>query len=40
MNETLVAIMNLLRVISVVFFIAHWIACIFYAIGLSEIEAD
>ena len=36
MNETIVAIMNLLRVTSVVFFIAHWIACIFYAIGESE----
>ena len=36
MNETIVAMMNLLRVISVVFFIAHWIACIFYAIGESE----
>ena len=38
MNETLVAMMNLVRVISVVFFIAHWIACIFFAIGKGEVE--
>lgn len=36
MNETLVAFLNLLRVISVVFFIAHWIACIFFSIGSGE----
>ena len=36
MNETLIAFLNLLRVISVVFFIAHWIACIFFSIGSGE----
>ena len=39
MNETVIAFMNLLRVISVVFFIAHWIACIFYAIGDSAVKS-
>ena len=39
MNETVIAFLNLLRVISVVFFIAHWIACIFFAIGKQEYDA-
>ena len=38
MNDALIAAMNLLRVIAVVLFIGHWIACIFFAIGQSESE--
>lgn len=38
MNEAVIAFINLLRVISVVFFIAHWIACIFFAIGMIEYD--
>jgi hypothetical protein len=37
-NDGLVAILNLLKVICVVLFIGHWIACLFYAIGTSELE--
>jgi len=40
MNDTLVATINLLKVIAVVIFIGHWIACIFFAIGTSELEQD
>lgn len=38
MNDALVAAMNLFKVVAIVMFIGHWIACIFYAIGTSELE--
>ena len=38
MNDALVAAMNLFKVVAVVIFIGHWIACIFFAIGASEVE--
>ena len=38
MNDAFVATLNLLKVVAVVIFIGHWIACIFYAIGASEYE--
>lgn len=40
MNDAFVATLNLLKVIAVVLFIGHWIACIFYAIGAYELEAQ
>lgn len=39
MNEAFVATLNLLKVVAVVIFIGHWIACIFYAIGASELKS-
>jgi hypothetical protein len=39
MNDAFVATLNLLKVVAVVIFIGHWIACIFYAIGANEYEA-
>lgn len=39
MNDALVAIINLFKVICVVLFIGHWIACLFYAIGASEYQS-
>ena len=38
MNDAIVAAMNLLKVVAVVIFIGHWIACIFFAIGASEYD--
>jgi hyperpolarization activated cyclic nucleotide-gated potassium channel 2 len=38
MNDALVATLNLLKVVAVVLFIGHWIACIFYAIGDFEFK--
>ena len=40
MNDALVAAMNLFTVVAVVIFIGHWIACIFFAIGMSELETN
>ena len=37
MNDSFVAMLNLFKVISVVIFIGHWIACIFFSIGSSEL---
>ena len=39
MNESVTALLALLKVISIVFFIAHWIACLFFAVGSGEIDA-
>lgn len=36
MNDAFLAVLNLLKVITQVLFIGHWIACIFFAIGSSE----
>lgn len=38
MNDAFVATLNLLKVVCVVIFIGHWIACIFYAIGFAEFQ--
>ena len=40
MNDALVAAMNLFKVVAIVMFIGHWIACIFFAIGSSELESE
>src|ERR1700742_2714335 len=40
MSDTLNAILGFLKVITVILFIAHWIACIFYAIGASELDNE
>jgi len=40
MNETIIAFINLLKVIAVVIFIGHWIACIMYAIGDSYSDEE
>ena len=40
MNDSIIAIINMLKVIAVVLFIGHWIACLFYAVGSSDYEAD
>jgi hyperpolarization activated cyclic nucleotide-gated potassium channel 2 len=37
-NETLIATINLLKVVLVVVFIGHWMACIFYQIGILEMD--
>mmetsp|Transcript_8674 Transcript_8674/g.13456 ORF Transcript_8674/g.13456 Transcript_8674/m.13456 type:complete len:86 (+) Transcript_8674:1386-1643(+) len=36
MNETLIATLNLLKVVSIVIFIGHWIGSIFFVIGSGE----
>lgn len=38
MNDTLLSMINLFRVICVVVFIGHWMACLLYALGKSELE--
>lgn len=35
MSDTINAIIGFFKVITVILFIAHWIACIFYYIGAS-----
>jgi len=40
MNDAMVAVMNLMKVTGVVIFIGHWIACIFFSIGLSDFTSD
>lgn len=40
MSETISAIFGLLKVIIVIMFIAHWIACIFYYIGASQLDSE
>jgi hypothetical protein len=40
MSDMLNAVLGFFKVITVILFIAHWIACIFYAIGLSELETE
>jgi hypothetical protein len=37
MNDSLLSVMNLMKVIVVVVFIGHWIACLFYSVGKSEL---
>lgn len=40
MSDTLNAILGFLKVIIVILFIAHWIACIFYAVGAAELSTE
>ena len=40
MNDMLNAILGFIKVITVILFIAHWIACIFYAIGSAELDSE
>ena len=40
MSDMINAILGFLKVITVILFIAHWIACIFYAIGASELDSE
>jgi Ion transport protein len=40
MSDMLNAILSFFKVITVILFIAHWIACIFYAIGASELDSQ
>ena len=37
-SNTIYAWLSFIKVLVVIVFIAHWIACIFYAIGISEFE--
>ena len=39
MNDTIVSMINLFKVMAVVVFIGHWIACFFFTIGDSEYKA-
>ncbi len=40
MSDMLNAILGFFKVITVILFIAHWIACIFYAIGSAELDTE
>jgi hyperpolarization activated cyclic nucleotide-gated potassium channel 2 len=40
MSDMLNAILGFFKVITVILFIAHWIACIFFAIGSSELDSE
>ena len=40
MSDTINAILGFFKVITVILFIAHWIACIFYQIGASQLDSE
>jgi hypothetical protein len=40
MSDAVNAILGFLKVITVILFIAHWIACIFYAIGVQQLDSE
>ncbi len=40
MDETLIAILNLFKVLFIVIFIGHLIACCFYAIGFNAADEN
>lgn len=40
MSDAINAILGFFKVITVILFIAHWIACIFFAIGNSELDSE
>jgi hyperpolarization activated cyclic nucleotide-gated potassium channel 2 len=40
MSDAINAIMGFLKVIAVILFIAHWIACIFYLIGAAQCDTE
>ena len=33
MSDSLMATVNMMKVVAIVLFIAHWMACIFFAVG-------
>ena len=37
-NESLVAYINLMKVVCFVVFVGHWLACIFFAVGSMELD--
>lgn len=39
-NESLIATINLMKVVCFVIFVGHWLACIFFAIGSMELSED
>lgn len=39
-SEQIMAYSNMIKVVSFVLFIGHWLACIFFAIGTIECEFD
>jgi hyperpolarization activated cyclic nucleotide-gated potassium channel 2 len=40
MSDTINAILGFFKVVTVILFIAHWIACIFYFIGQSQLDSE
>lgn len=40
MSDAINAILGFFKVITVILFIAHWIACIFYYIGKSQLDTE
>jgi hypothetical protein len=40
MSDMLNAVLGFLKVITIILFIAHWIACIFFAIGNSQLGSE
>lgn len=38
MNDSLMATVNITKVLAFVIFVAHWLACTFFAIGVSELS--
>ena len=40
MSDAINAVLGFLKVITVILFIAHWIACIFYYIGASQLDTE
>ena len=39
-SNTLYAVLGFLKVVTIIWFIDHWIACIFYLIGAQEATTD
>ena len=40
MNDSLMATMNLMKVVCFVIFVGHWLACTFFAIGSGELLVE
>lgn len=40
MSDLLNAVLGFFKVITIILFIAHWIACIFFAIGNSQLDTE
>jgi len=40
MSDLVNAVLGFLKVVVVILFIAHWIACVFYYIGSIELETE
>ena len=39
-SDTLNAILGFLKVVTMIWFVDHWIACIFYAVSAAEIDSE